>query len=190
MAGDFQTALGDVGGAVSALYGAKGANASADSYDIAQNVAAQNAILAEQATRIKDAQLKRQIFKTLGTQQAQVGGAGFSASGSALDLLRSSASEGAMTRAINEEKGAITANSYIEQAGRFGALASAARASAKGQGIAGLIQGGGALYKLYGGAKEFLGGFSSAVPAAAGDVAGSVDWSTVVDAGITATAAA
>lgn len=148
---DFQTAFTDTGGAVTALFGASGSKAAAGSYDEAQRIAQQNAALAKQATRIKDIQLQRHVFKTLGQQQADVAGAGFASSGSALDLLRSSASEGAMTRAINEEQGTITSNAYEEQAAQFGGMAEAARASAKGQGIGGLLQAGGAGYALYSG---------------------------------------
>lgn len=146
---DFQNAAIDAGGAVSSLFGARGARASASSYDEARRVAEENALFAKSATTIRDLQIQRSVFKTLGTQQAQVGGAGFAASGSALDILRDSASQGAHARAINEEQGAITANSYTEQAGLFSGMSDAAKASAKGQGIAGLIQAGGALYSLY-----------------------------------------
>lgn len=149
MAGDFQNAAIDTGGAVSSLFGARGARASAGSYEEAQRIAEENARIARSATAIRDAQLKRTIFKTLGAQQAQVAGAGFAASGSSLDILRDSASQGAHARAINEAQGAITANSYLEQAGMFGGMASAAHASATGQGIAGLLQAGGAAYSLY-----------------------------------------
>jgi len=151
---DFQTAAIDAGGAVSSLFGARGARSSARSYDEAQRIAEENARLARSATEIRDIQLKRTIFKTLGTQQAQVAGAGFAASGSALDLARDSAAQGEHARAINQAQGAITANSYLEQAGMFGGMSDAARASATGQGIAGLIQSGGALYALYEGASS------------------------------------
>lgn len=145
---DFQNAAIDAGGAVSSLFGARGARSSAGSYDEARRIAEENARIARSATAIRDMQLKRTIFKTLGGQQAQVAGAGFAASGSALDLLRDSAAQGAHARAINEAQGAITVNSYLEQAGMFGGMSDAARASAQGQGIAGLIQTGGAVAAL------------------------------------------
>lgn len=146
---EFQTAAIDAGGAVSALFGARGARSSARSYSDAQRIAEENAQIARSATEIRDTQLKRTIFKTLGTQQAQVASAGFAASGSALDLARDSASQGAHARAINETQGAITVNSYLEQAGMFGGMADAARASAQGQGLAGLLQVGGAVAALF-----------------------------------------
>lgn len=142
---DVQNTLVDVGGAVSDLFGAAGARIAAGSYREAQSIAEQNAVLARQATRIKDIQIARNTFRTLGEQQAQVGGAGFAASGSALDLLRSSTSEGAITRAVNEEQGTITANAYEEQAAQFKGMADSASSSALGQTIGGLIMGGGAI---------------------------------------------
>jgi hypothetical protein len=139
----------DAGGAVQALFGAAGSAAAAGSYDEAERIARQNAIIAREATRVKGIQIQRSIFKTLGQQQADVSGAGFAASGSALDLLRSSASEGAMTKAINEEQGTITANAYEEQAAQFAGMAKAARSSSLGQKIGGAIEGAAAAYGVY-----------------------------------------
>jgi len=160
----FQTGLTDVGGAVTALFGAAGSRASAGSYDEAERIARENAALARQATRIKDIQITRQIYQVTGQQQAEVAGAGFASSGSALDLLRSSASQGAITKAINEEQGVITANAYEEQAAQFAGMAKAARSSAEAQGIGGLLQAGGAGYALYSGISSL---FSSGAGAAA-----------------------
>src|SRR5258708_29420594 len=162
--GDFQNALGDTGGAVTALFGASGSRAAAGSYDEAERIARENAAIARQATRIKSMQIGRETFKVLGEQQAQVAGAGFAASGSALDILRSSASQGAMTKAISEEQGAITANAYEEQAAQFAGMAKAARTSATGQGIGGLLQAGGAAYSLYSGISSL---FTTVAPVAA-----------------------
>lgn len=148
--GGFASGLVDTGSAVSALFGAKGARAAAKSYGTAQSIAEQNAALEEQATKIKEIQLSRGIFKTIGLQKAQIGGAGFAASGSALDLLRSSASEGALSKALVQEQGAITANSYREQASQFGGMKSAARSSATGQDIAALLNLGGAGFNFAG----------------------------------------
>lgn len=175
----FQNAAVDSGGAVTALFGASGSRAAADSYDEAERIARQNAVIASQATRVKGIQIQRSIFKTLGQQQADVSGAGFAASGTALDLLRSSASEGAMTKAISEEQGAISVNAYEEQATQFAGMAASARASAKGQGLGGLLQAGGAAYNLYNGVAGF---FTADSVAALG--------TGILDAGTTAAAVA
>jgi hypothetical protein len=143
--------LTDIGGAVSDLFGAKGARAAAGSYEEAKRIAEENAAIAAQATKIKLTMEDRQIFRTIGAQEAQVGGAGFAASGSALDLLRSSASQGALTKAITVEQGKITENSYRAQAQQFGGMAEAAKASTIGQGLAGLLNLGAAGFNLSGG---------------------------------------
>jgi hypothetical protein len=146
---NFQTAFTDTGGAVVDLFGAAAAKASAGSYDEARDIAKQQAAFARQATAIKQIQLNREIFQTLGKQEAEVGGAGFASSGTALDLLRSSTQQGALTKAITEEQGVITANSFEEQAAQFGAMANAARSSASGQELGGIIQGVGAVAALF-----------------------------------------
>lgn len=158
MANDFATGLSDFGAAVSDLFGAKGASASADSYDQAKSIALANAGIARQATNIKQIQEGRQIFKTIGAQRAGVGGAGFSEGGTALDLLRSSASEGALTKALTAEQGAITENSYAEQAGFYGGMAGAARSAGTADTIGGLLQIAGGASNLYSAGSKLLGG--------------------------------
>lgn len=185
MANEFSTALSDLGGAVSDLFGAKGATASAGSFSQAASIAEQNAALTGQATRIRETQEARQIYRTIGGQKASVGGAGFAESGSALDLLRSSVSEGALTKAITEEQGAITENSYAEQAGQFRGMASAARSSATGQTIGGLIQGAGGLLNAVSGISKAFGGSQAAAPVFDATVT-SVDAAAAFDVGATA----
>ena len=158
MANDILSGLSSIGGAVSDLFGAKGATASADSYMSAAAIAEQNAVLAKQATGIKETQTSRQIFQTIGAQKAAVGGAGFAASGTALDLLRSSASQGALSKAMIANQGAITENAYAEQAGAFKGMASASKAAATGNEIGGIIQGASGAISLYNGASKLLGG--------------------------------
>lgn len=164
---DYAGGFRDLGGAVTSLFGSRGASAAATSYDEAQRIANENADLEESSTRVKALLLQRQITKSLGTTQAQVGGAGFASSGSALDIMRDSASRGAMTKALNEEQGAITANSYREQANQFGGMATAARSSATAGTISGLLNLTGAGMSIFGG-----GSGGAAAGSAGGDAAG------------------
>lgn len=173
---DVSQAFSDFGTAASELFGAKGATASAGSYDEAAAIARQNAAIARQATDIKLQQETRTIFKTLGTQKAQIGGAGFAASGSALDLLADSATQGAFTKAITTEQGAITENSYAEQAGLYSGMAKAARSSGTAQTVGGLLNAAGGAISLYSAADK-AGIFGTATT----DVAGAA----ILDAGIT-----
>lgn len=174
---DVVQAFSDFGTAASELLGAKGATASAGSYDEAAAIARQNAAIARQATEIKQQQETRTIFKTLGTQKAQIGGAGFAASGTALDLLADSSMQGAFTKAITAEQGAITENSYAEQAGLYSGMAKAARSSGTAQTVGGLLNAAGGAISLYSAADK------AGIFAGAGtDVAGGA----ILDAGVTA----
>ncbi|HZR03630.1 MAG TPA: hypothetical protein VFA81_10715 [Burkholderiales bacterium] len=146
---DYGAAIRGVGGAVSDLYGAEGAAATAGSYGTAATIAERNAKIVRGATEIKNIQTQRQIFQAIGAQKAQVGGAGFAESGSALDILRSSASQGAIMKAVNEENGFIQEQSYLEQANMFGGMQKAAQASSKGQEAAGVISIVGAIAALF-----------------------------------------
>lgn len=158
--GDFASGAADLGGAVTDLFGARGARSSAGSYEEAERIANENAVLAGAATRTKALLLQRQITKGLGSTQAQVAGAGFAASGSALDIMRDSASQGAITKALNEEQGAITVNSFREQANQFGAMAKAAKSSSRLQELGGI-------FNLAGAGLNISSGISSIFPGAA-----------------------
>lgn len=176
MANDVTTAFSDFGGAVSALFGARGSRASAASYDEAAKIASENATISKTATNIQEMQESRAIFKSLGSTEAQIGGAGFATSGTAIDLLRDSASQGALTKALTAAQGAITANSYSEQAGMYSGLAASARSSATGQTIGGVLQGASGLLSAAGGIKNvydwITGGTTAATAAGSGTIGG------------------
>lgn len=73
---------------------------------------------AKESTALKQTAANRSIFQTMGAERAQEGGAGFKASGSALDLLRSSATQAAQYKGQIAVQGAIEeANFAAEQAG-------------------------------------------------------------------------
>ena len=185
MPSDFASALTDFGGAVSDLFSAKGATASASSYSDAAAIAEQNAQLAKSATAIQEIQLSRQIYKTTGKQIAQVGGAGFAESGTAIDLLRSSISEGALTKAITAQQGAITENSYAEQAGLYTGLAASGKSAATGATIGGILQGAGGALNLAKGASNLFSASSAATDATAAGAAADASvagFGTVADA--------
>src|SRR6266581_4855199 len=97
----------DFGGAVTELFAssanrakAQGDMIEAKNYDLASALALQNEKFTETWTAIKQAQIERENVKMLGGQEADIASAGFAASGSALDLLRESASQGALTHAV------------------------------------------------------------------------------------------
>jgi hypothetical protein len=131
--------FGDLGGAVSSLFGAKAAKAQGKSYNEASTIALENVGITRSATALKELTEGLDITRARGAQRAQIGGAGFAESGTALDLLAASATRGALTKAMTEEQGAITANSYAEQAGLYKGLADSANASATGQTLGGIL---------------------------------------------------
>ena len=72
----------------------------------------------------------------LGKTMADVAGAGFAESGSALDILRSSAQQGAITQAVASQQGLINEASYQEQGQSYLQMANAAGEAAKMEGSA------------------------------------------------------
>jgi hypothetical protein len=136
----------DLGGAVSDLFAssadsskasglrikAQGDALEGQNYDLAASLARQNEQFTEQSTAIKQTQLDRQIYQTIGGQQADVAGAGFAASGSALDLMRDSAQQGALTKDVLAKQGQITEAGYTEQAASYDNLSKAAQFAVQG----------------------------------------------------------
>jgi hypothetical protein len=132
--------IGSIGGGVSDLFGAyadqykaKGDEIEASNYRLAASFADQNVIFTQWSTAIKQAQETRDITKSLGETAADTAGAGFAASGSSLDLLRDSASQGALTKAVLGEQGLITEAGYQEQAQSYRNMADAADMAAKAE---------------------------------------------------------
>lgn len=111
---------------------AQGDLAEAKNYDLAAGLAGENAQFTESSTAIKQAQIDRNTTMTLGGQRADVAGAGFAESGSALDLLRDSASQGALTKAVAGQQGLIQEAGYQEQQQSYETMSAAARSTAAG----------------------------------------------------------
>lgn len=115
--------LGDFGGAASDLFAAQGDLAKQQNdylegqqYGLASDLATQNEKFTEVSTGIKEAQQSREAVAATGGVQADVAGAGFAESGSALDILRDSASQSALTHAVIGQQGLVTEAGYTEQA--------------------------------------------------------------------------
>jgi len=126
-----------LGAAVSDLFSADshrtkagGLQIEAGNYDRAAGFSDENARFAELSTAIKTSQLDRELYKTLGGQQADIAGAGFAASGSALDIMRDSASQGALMRGVATEQGLITEEGYKVEAENYRSMGEAARMAA------------------------------------------------------------
>lgn len=112
---------------------ARGDLAEADNYDLAADLALKNQQYTATSTRVQQAQLDRQTFQAIGGQKASVAGAGFASSGTALDLMRDSASQGALARGVLGQQGAITEAGFEEQQKSYQTMSAAARATAAGE---------------------------------------------------------
>lgn len=138
--------FGDIGGAVSDLFSGYGQLQSAKGYAKAAGFAQQNAEIAKQSEAIQELQAQRKVYQTIGGQQADVAGAGLAASGSALDLLRDSAQQGALTVQLTKQQGAINVAGYEAEAASYSSMASAAKAAGTGSILGGLVKGAAALF--------------------------------------------
>jgi hypothetical protein len=107
--------------------------AEASNYDAAAVLAEQNSAFTAQSTRIQQAQSDRAVTMAIGGQRAAVAGAGFTQGGSAGDLLRDSAQQGALAHAVLGQQGVITQAGYDEQAKSFQTMAAAGRTTAAGE---------------------------------------------------------
>ncbi len=176
--------LNDFAGAAADLFGASADKAKAQgdliekqNYLQAADLALQNEKFTELSTSIKQAQLDRSIYQTIGGEKADVAGAGFAASGSSLDLLRDSASQGALTKAVAGQQGLITEAGYKEQAQSYQNMAEAAQIAADAENnaaktstITGIIKGAAGVASLFtGGLSDFA--IGDIIPGAAGDAA-------------------
>lgn len=121
-----------LGGAVSDLFGGIGALSEAKAYSQAAKIAQQNVLYSKESTAIQLAQTQRNAFQVIGAQQAEVGGAGFAAGGSAQDLLRSSTEQANLAKGLVTTQGAITAGGFAQQAAAYQGQAAAAQAKAAG----------------------------------------------------------
>jgi hypothetical protein len=126
-------AIGDLGAGVSDLFAGFADNskmagdyAGAAAYNQAADFANQEAEFTKLSTNVQEMQQSRAITMSLGQTTADVAGAGFATSGSALDILRASAQQGAITQQVTQEQGNITEAGYKEEAQQYEDMANAA----------------------------------------------------------------
>jgi hypothetical protein len=124
------SAVNDIFAGFAAQEKAKGDLLEGQNYGLAAQYALQEAKFTAQSTAIQTFQQQRETTKALGQTAADVAGAGFAESGSALDLLRESASQGALAKAVLSEQGLITEAGYEEQAKSYANMQTAANMAA------------------------------------------------------------
>jgi len=122
MFGAAQQLLQGTGSLISSQQSAKGLTQSAAAYRKA-------AMYSQAATSIKEQMATRQIYQVIGGARADVAASGLAETGSAEDVMRSSAQQGALTKALIATQGSIDYTSYIGQAQAAEAQASATKTS-------------------------------------------------------------
>ena len=127
----FGGAAKDIFAGVAFGYQAEGKRLEAGNYDQAAAFSDQNAMFTRNSTKVKQYQADRALEKSVGGAEADIAGAGFTESGSALDILRESMSQGAMQRALLGQQGAIQEAGYLEQARSYRAMADSSRLAAE-----------------------------------------------------------
>ena len=154
--GNLLSTVSDIGGAVGDLFGSQGAAAEANTFQGAATLESQNAQLTAASTHIQESQTARAVNQSLGTTVADVAGAGFTESGSALDILRDSAQQGSLAKSLVNIQGAITENSYAAQAGIYSGEAKAANEQSQAGVVSAIASIGGAAINLVGGGYKQL----------------------------------
>jgi hypothetical protein len=97
------------------LLKSKGDTLEGTQYGEAATLSDLNARFTEQSTAIQTAQADRALFGVMGTQRADIAASGFGEGGSGGDILRDSASQGALSRAVLGQQGLITEAGYKER---------------------------------------------------------------------------
>jgi hypothetical protein len=142
---DLANGFGDLGGAVSSIFGGIGDLSEASAYGTAAKYAGQNAELAKETTAIQAFQAQRKIGQVEGGQQAEVASAGFTNSGSSADLLRSSVAQGSLTKNLISIQGKVNENGYLEAQSQYQGMQANAEAAGAGGIFGGILKGVGAL---------------------------------------------
>lgn len=128
------------GGALKGLgsvFGAIGDFQEANAYGDAAKIATHNEYLSTLQGKIEQSQAQRQVNLVSGAQSAGYASGGLARSGSALDVMRNTAQQGALQHAIIGMKAGAQSEGYMEQAQQFKKMQQAADIA----GIGGLVSG-------------------------------------------------
>jgi hypothetical protein len=137
--GAAESLLGGIGGFLGGSSASKGASAAAQSYATA-------ARLSMASNQIKQSMVSRDLYKTLGGMRASASSSGLQMSGNVLDLIRDSARQGAISKAVVGLQGQIDYNSYMAQSSAASAQASASKSGGFLSGLGGIIGMGASLF--------------------------------------------
>ena len=146
---DLGAGVGDLFAAAATSDKEQGLQFEEQNYEAAAGLALQNEQFTKTSTAIKQGQADRELYMSLGKTKAGEAGAGLAQSGSAIDLLRSSAQQGATTNAVIGQQGLITEAGYQEQHDSYMNMASAAKSAEDAASLGGIGD-------LIGGSLKFL----------------------------------
>lgn len=136
----------NVAGAAADLFSGAGSIASGFAGAAASRAAAtaygNAATFTKEQTAMKTEQATREIYQVQSNAKANVGGNGFMQSGSAADIVRSNAQQGALTTAAIQQQGAAQESSYLQQQKE-------ANAAASGQTAGGILGALGAVASIF-----------------------------------------
>jgi hypothetical protein len=127
---NFSSLFGGIGSFLGGQAEAKGYKAAEKGYEEAARIT-------KVEGGLKDLAIRRQIFQTEGTANAQVGASGLQLGGSAMDVIRSNTQQGYLTKAVTALNTKLEYNNYMAQAEQAHAAAKASKTS----GIMGAIGG-------------------------------------------------
>jgi hypothetical protein len=130
---DFGAGISDLFAASADRSKASGDLLEAQNYDLAAKYAQQEVQFTAESTAIQKMQAERATYQSMSQTRADVAGGGFAASGSSLDILAQSASQGALQQAVIQRQGLITEQGYEEQAQSYLNMESAADMAASAQ---------------------------------------------------------
>jgi len=136
----FIAGFSSLGSAAGDLFASKGYKQQAKGFQKAAALSRETAVLAGVAGEIQAVRTKREAYKVIGGQKADVAGAGFAASGSALDLLRGSTAEAALDLALTATQTSITVKGYEAEAESYKAQGEAAASQGKSSFISGVFK--------------------------------------------------
>lgn len=131
--------LSYIGSGISDIFQASGLKQDAASLDKAAGMEDVNAKISEASAEIQQQAAQRDIYKVMGAQQSDIAMAGMKLSGTAQDLIRSSAQQGALTHALIQAQGDIEVQGHEIAAANLRAQAQQARSAASSSMFSGIL---------------------------------------------------
>ena len=138
----------DLGGSISSLFSGMGELAAASAYTQASQLNQSNAAISQASGQLNAQLATRNAYQTMSTTQASTEATGFTLSGSAGDILREQAQQGALAKSVALSQGELQSQSFAAQAAAEQGQAASAKMSGGGGILGGLLKGLGAVASI------------------------------------------